>query len=182
MSTTDSLIKDLVEAIKHNTYAQIVAIRQTYLYEQFKEANKVPVTWKAYTIVLPGRMVGDPINVFPRNPKRSGFSLQNASTSSGQILYGSTPFNITEVGQLLNNTGQGVINVGVLQPGTSTSIVTSGPLFVGNAGVTSATLEVNETIYQEMYRDSSNTTPSSDHWEPHGSIEGFFAKLAKDMV
>jgi hypothetical protein len=178
---SETVMNDLVNALKHNTFAQIVAIQEMYRYEQFKEANKVAPIWKPYTVMLPANMTGDPINVFPRNPKRSGFVLQNASTSSGAVTYSSRPFNIAEVTAVLANSSQGVIDAGTLQVGATMSIVTSGPLFVAT-GAAAATLEIVETIYGESTFDSSDTTPAGQHWSPSGRIEGFLNELAKELV
>lgn len=154
-SGLESTIKDLVTALKHNTWANLKAIQEIYNYRQFDEANKVPPVWQPSTVLLPGNMSGnDPLNVFPRNPKRSGFVLLNNATSTGSVMFGSRPFNISEYVATLASTGQGKVDVGILAPGQSSTIVASGPLFVATTGSLPATLTVIETLYMEISQDA----------------------------
>jgi hypothetical protein len=182
VAQTDA-IKGLTEAIKHNTFVNMAAIRELYRYRQISEADKVPPMWKPYTVLLPGGMSGDPINVFPRNPKRSGFVIQNVPSSGGTVLWSSRPFNIAEVTAVLAGTTQGVIDVGTLVVGGQSSISTSGPLFVATASASAATLQIIETLFYERNVDS---TPGNDDagktWQPSGKIETFLDDFVKELV
>jgi hypothetical protein len=153
----EDVIRDLIKAMNDNAYVSKLVLTALYRREQMKEADKVPPIWRPLTVLVPGLVTGQnpvAINVFPRNPKRSGFSLLN--NSGGSIYFAGKTFDINQTTTTLSGTSQGVIEAGVLAVGQQISIVSSGPLFVGAASATASVLTVIETMFLETTKDTSD--------------------------
>lgn len=152
---------ELMKAMEKNTYVHQLLLTALWRREQMKEADKIPPIWRPYTVLVPGLVAGQtnprPISVFPRNPKRSGFTVLNSGTapSNGSIIFAGQEFDINEINAQLAGQGQGVISAGILVNGSQISIVTSGPLYIAPASATAASLTIIETEFTETTRDTS---------------------------
>lgn len=170
-----SEIRDLVKAIKENTFVNIKAIEARYRSEQFKESTKVPKSWNVYTVLIPANT---PVfSVFPRNPKRSGLVVTN--TGLNPVYYNGRYFDITEAIQTLSGTSQGVTACGVLIANGSISLANQGPFYAGTGSAGASTLTIVETLFLEETKDSSKTT---NQLKPAHSVEGSIQHLVQDLV
>ena len=177
-----NIYHQLMEAMDRNTFATSLVLQALYRREQVKEADKIPPVWRPYTVLVPGQVAGQtnprPINVFPRNPKRSGFTMLNSGTGTniGNVYFAGQEFDINEIGQQLAGQGQGVIGAGVLVNNSQISIVTSGPLYVAPTSATATVLTIIETQFLETapqprddmglhegYCDANNRESTSDY-------------------